>query len=137
MEKWFSPFVKGRIKEGFFMKIYYNSYLKNISRKLRSAMTEAEVRMWNQVRKKQVNNLQFYRQKPLGKYVADFYCPTKKLVIEIDGGQHYKNGEIIEKDSEREKYLKEVLKLKVLRFTNIDIIENMGNVMDKILEELK
>lgn len=100
-------------------------------------MTEAEVILWNRIRRKQINNLQFNRQKPLGNYIVDFYCPAKKLVIEIDGGQHYENGEIIKEDKEREKFLKETLRLKVIRFTNIDITANLGSVMDKIMEELK
>lgn len=100
-------------------------------------MTEAEIILWNRIRRKQINNLQFNRQKPLGNYIVDFYCPTKKLVIEIDGGQHYEDGEIIKEDKEREKFLKEVLGLKVIRFTNIDIMQNLGSVMDKIIEELK
>ena len=118
------------------MKRYYNPYLKENSRKLRSNMTEAEVILWNRLRKKQINNLQFYRQKPLGDYIVDFYCPIKKLIIEIDGGQHYENGEIIKKDKEREKFLIQTLKLKVLRFTNTDIIKNLTSVIDKIMEEL-
>jgi len=100
-------------------------------------MTEAEVILWNRLKRKQINNLQFNRQKPLGNYIVDFYCSTKKLVIEIDGGQHYEGGEIIKEDREREKFLKEVLGLKVIRFTNIDIMQNLGSVMDKIIEELK
>jgi len=100
-------------------------------------MTEAEVILWNILRKKQINNLQFNRQKPLGNYIVDFYCSTKKLVVEIDGGQHYEDGEIIKEDENREKFLKETLKLKVIRFTNIDITRNLGSVMDKIIEGLK
>lgn len=100
-------------------------------------MTEAETILWSRIRRKQINNLQFNRQKPLGNYIVDFYCPTKKLIIEIDGGQHYEGGEIIKEDKERERFLKEVLKLKVIRFTNIDITGNLSSVMDKIIEELK
>jgi very-short-patch-repair endonuclease len=119
---------------GIFMKIYYNSNLKNLSRKLRSHLTKEEVRLWNRIRRKQLNNLQFYRQKPLGKYIVDFYCPQQKLVIEIDGGQHYENGEIINEDKIRTDYLEKILGLRVLRFTNNDIMRNMETVFDKILE---
>ena len=99
-------------------------------------MTEAEIILWNRLRRKQINNIQFYRQKPLGNYIVDFYCPAKKLIIEIDGGQHYENGEIIKEDKERESFLIQTLKLKVLRFTNTDITKNLASVMDKIIEEL-
>lgn len=100
-------------------------------------MTRAEVILWNRTRKKQLCNTQFYRQKPLGNYIVDFYCPIKKLVIEIDGGQHYENGELVLVDKDREKFLQEKLGLKVLRFTNIDITQNIGSVINKIINELK
>ncbi len=100
-------------------------------------MTKAEVILWNRIRRKQVGNTQFYRQKPLGNYIVDFYSPAKKLVIEIDGGQHYESGEITNEDKKREKFLKNILKLKVTRFTNTDILKNIESVIDKVIEELK
>ena len=99
-------------------------------------MTPAECRLWRYLKGKQIKNLQFYRQRPIGKYIVDFHCPAIKMVIEVDGGQHYENGEIIKADVKRENYLKNVLGLKVIRFTNIDILQNMSAVMDKILDEL-
>ncbi len=111
-------------------------YLKNVSRKLRNNPTEAEYRLWQYLKRKQIKNLQFYRQKPIGRYIADFYCPAGKLVVEVDGGQHYNGEEIIQEDKIRENYLKNVLKLKVLRFTNIDILQNITAVIDKINESL-
>ncbi len=51
-------------------------------------MTEAEKRLWYRLRKKQLKGYLFYRQKIIGKYIVDFYCPKANLVIEIDGGQH-------------------------------------------------
>jgi very-short-patch-repair endonuclease len=119
------------------MRRYYEPYIKNISRKLRKTMTKEEIILWNKLRRKQLNGLQFYRQKPLGRFVADFYCPAKNLVVEIDGGQHYENGETIKADKEREYFLKNTLKLKVLRFTNIDINKNIHSVMDAILENTR
>jgi len=112
----------------------YKPYLKKIAKTLRKNMTEAELKLWSKLRKKQILNLQFYRQKPLGKYVIDFYCHAKRLVIEIDGGQHY---EVFgaAKDRERDAYLEKILGLKVLRFTNLDILKNIEGVVDKIIEE--
>lgn len=107
--------------------------LKNISRKLRSNMTSAEVYFWQRIRKKQIKNLQFYRQKPLGKYIVDFYCPARKLIIEVDGGQHYDSGKLTEEDLVRENYLKNVLKYNVIRFTNTEIKQNMPAVIDRII----
>jgi very-short-patch-repair endonuclease len=119
------------------MRRYYKNFLKGNARKLRKEMTKPEIILWNRIRRKQVGNLQFNRQKPLGNYIVDFYCPVKKLVIEIDGGQHYENGEIIEEDKEREHFLKKVLKLKIIRFTNDDITQNLASVMDKIIENIR
>lgn len=76
--------------------------------------------------------MQFYRQKQIGKYVVDFYCPKKKLVIEIDGGQHYENGDLVREDKARDNYLEKVMKLKVLRFTNTEIMGNIFSVVDEI-----
>jgi len=67
----------------------YQSYLKKYSRKLRKEMIDTERIFWEHIRKKQIKNLQFYRQKPISNYIVDFYCPAKKIIIEIDGGQHF------------------------------------------------
>jgi len=67
----------------------YNKRLKSLSRSLRSNMTDAERLLWSKIRRKQLKGLQFYRQKIIGNYIADFYCPELKLVIEVDSGQHY------------------------------------------------
>ncbi len=100
-------------------------------------MTETEIRLWSRVRKKQINNLQFFRQRPIGNFVVDFYCPQKKLVIEIDGGQHYWNENISNDDKERDIYLSDILGIKVLRFTNVDIFQNIEDVVHKIIEATK
>ncbi len=52
-------------------------------------MTDAERRLWAEIRMKQLNGCQFYRQKVIRNYIVDFYCPQQKLAIELDGGQHY------------------------------------------------
>ncbi len=101
---------------------------------MRKNMTDAEIRLWVRVRRKQIAGLQFYRQKPLGNYIVDFYCPIKRLVIEVDGGQHYEDKNA-KRDSQRSQYLEKFLKLKVIRFTNIDVITNLEGVIMKITEE--
>ena len=78
--------------------------------------------------------MQFNRQKPIGNYVVDFYCDKAKLVVEIDGGQHYEELNI-KKDDIRDKLLKK-LGLRVMRFTNLDILKNIDNVVDKIYREI-
>ena len=72
----------------------------------------------------------------LGRYIVDFYCPVKKIIIEVDGGQHYDSGKLVEEDLVRENYLKNVLKLNIIRFTNIEIKVNMPAVIDKIISSL-
>ena len=67
----------------------YNKVLKKYSRRLRNEMTDAEKKLWLQVRGKQLKGFQFYRQKPIGNFIVDFYCPKANLVLELDGGQHY------------------------------------------------
>jgi len=69
--------------------LQYGRHLKKYSRRLRKEMTEAERVLWSRIRGKQLKGLQVYRQKPIGRFVVDFYCPKAKLVIEVDGGQHY------------------------------------------------
>ena len=69
--------------------IPYNKDLKPFARELRKNMTDAELHLWNRVRRKQINGYQFYRQKNIGSYIVDFYCPAAKLIIELDGSQHY------------------------------------------------
>jgi len=112
----------------------YKQNLKTLSRGLRKNLTDAEKLLWLRVRRKQIKNRQFFRQKPIGEYVVDFYCKDCRLVIEVDGGQHYEDKNII-KDQNREQYLKG-LGLKIMRFSNIDVSKNINSVMDKIYKEL-
>lgn len=115
---------------------YEKPQLKNMARKLRRGMTDAERKLWIKLRGKQINNLQFYRQRPIGMYIVDFYCPKKNIVIEIDGGQHYDNTAMI-KDNQRTEYLKNKFGLKILRFTNLEVLKNTEGVLLKIIDETK
>jgi very-short-patch-repair endonuclease len=63
----------------------YNKTLKEFSRNLRHNMTDAERLLWSKIRGKQLKGYQFYRQKPIGNYIVDFYCPKANIVIELDG----------------------------------------------------
>ena len=112
----------------------YRENLKKPSRKLRHKMTNAERYLWSKLKMKQLNGYQFYRQKPIGNYIVDFYCPSAKMVIEIDGSQHfYDDG--LEHDKERDAYINN-LGLKALRFTSVDVLKNLEGVIDKILENM-
>ncbi len=108
----------------------YNRKLKDRSRQLRTEMTDAEKLFWAKVRRKQLNGYQFYRQKTLGNYIVDFYCPKANLVVEIDGSQHYEKT-AIEYDSIRDDYLR-AQGLKVLRFSNLEVLQNTTAVMERV-----
>ena len=112
----------------------YNRNLKQYSRQLRENMTDAEKHLWVKVRMKQLKGYQFYRQKPIGDYIVDFFCPGAKLVIEIDGSHHLV-GETIEYDRIRDDYLSS-LGLRVLRFTNTDVLTDIDTVVDSIRGEI-
>jgi very-short-patch-repair endonuclease len=112
----------------------YNHDLKENSRELRNNMTDAERRLWSNIRMRKINGYQFHSQKIINDYIVDFYCPKAKLVIEVDGSQHY-SGEAVEKDRKRDEYLKS-LGLNVLRFTDTDVLTNIEGVIYRILEEI-
>lgn len=112
----------------------FNRKLKSRARELRKNMTEAERLLWSKVRRKQLKGYQFYRQKNIGNYIVDFYCPVCKIIIELDGGQHLlQEGQ--EKDRQRDAYLN-ALGLTVLRFSNRDVFVNTEGVLQKIYEHL-
>jgi len=64
----------------------YNNKLQTLARELRKNMTDAEKKLWSKLSRRQMDGQRFYRQRIIGNYIVDFYCPTSKLVIEIDGG---------------------------------------------------
>ncbi len=110
----------------------YNKNLKPPSRELRSNMTDAETLLWSKLRKKQILDLQFYRQKPLLNFIVDFYCPKAKLVIECDGSQHHTE-EGLYLDKQRDTALNE-LGLVVVRFDNRQILIELENVCNMIYD---
>ena len=112
----------------------YSGNLKVLSRQLRKNLTDAERLLWLKIKRRQIKNYQFTRQKPIGNYIADFYCKKARLVIEVDGGQHYENNNI-KKDQKKDESFKK-LGLRIIRFTNLDILKNIDNVVDKIYREI-
>jgi len=82
-----------------------------------------------------LSEYQFYRQRAIGNCIVYFYCPKAKLVIEIDGGQHYSE-EGLEMDKLRDRHTTN-LGLRVLRFTNLDVLQNIEGVLEHINEYLK
>ena len=97
-------------------------------------MTDAEKLLWSKIRGKQLKGFQFYRQKIIGNYIADFYCSKSKLVIEVDGGQHY-SAEGKEKDRMRDNYMKRA-GITVLRFSDREVLKNLEEVLEKIWRQL-
>ena len=71
--------------------IPYNKNLKELSKNLRDNLTEAEQCLWTRLRLKHLGYM-FYRQKPIGDYIVDFYCPKARLVVGVDGGQDFGGG---------------------------------------------
>lgn len=97
-------------------------------------MTEAERLLWSKIRGKQINNVQFYRQKNIGDFIVDFYCPAAKLILEVDGGQHYEP-EAGAKDKDRDQYLSG-LGFTVMRFSSREVFENINGVLQRIWDHV-
>ena len=99
-------------------------------KELRKRATPAEKTLWNLLRRQNINNIKFFRQYGIGAYIADFYAPSLRLCIEVDGKQHHtKIGK--EYDVERDNYL-ESLNIIVLRFKNEFVIEDTETVLIEI-----
>ena len=108
----------------------YRADLKAKARQLRSNMTDAEQKLWYQLRRKQLLGIQFYRQRPLGEYIVDFHAPEVELVVEVDGSQHQEQ-DAIQYDSARTAYLKS-LGLTVMRFDNLQVLNETDSVLEMI-----
>lgn len=97
-------------------------------------MTDAERLLWSKLRGKQLRGYQFYRQRIIGNYIVDFYCPKSRLVIEVDGGQHYQDDQD-KKDKIRDEYM-EQLGMKVLRISDREVFKSIEGVVEKIYQIL-
>lgn len=99
-----------------------------IAAKLRKNMTAEELKLWNYCLKQMP--YKFRRQAVFGNYIVDFYCPAKKIVIEVDGSQHYtEEGE--KKDKIRDKYFTD-MGIRVVRYTNLEVNLHFRDVCDDI-----
>lgn len=115
--------------------IYNKTVFKDRRRELRRNQTEAEKALWKRLRNKGFFGVKFFRQYSVGAYVVDFYCPTHKLAVELDGGQHAEE-ETKEYDSVRTDYLK-AIGMEVIRFWNNDVLQNIEGVFAEIEKRLK
>ncbi len=111
--------------------LMYNNSLKEAAKELRKRMTDAEIRLWARLILHRLKEYRFQRQRIIGNYIVDFYCPSARLVIELDGSQHY-SGEKQSADSRRDDYLKGK-GLRVLRFSDTDVLTNIDAVAEEIL----
>ena len=103
------------------------------AKELRKTMTKAELLLWNELRRKQINGIRIRRQHPINRFIADFYCTKAKLVIEVDGEIHnYQKEYDIGRTHELENF-----GIKVIRFTNNDVYSNIANVVNIITNEIK
>lgn len=111
------------------MKIWYDPKLKQLARNLRNNSTLSEILFWNEVKRKQFG-FQFYRQKPIGKFIVDFFCPDLKLVVEIDGDSHG-HSQVKIKDDAKDKYLSS-MGLTVLRYDDKAIKQELDQVINHL-----
>jgi very-short-patch-repair endonuclease len=108
-----------------YMSLPFNPALKARARELRKAGLLHEALLWNQLKRKNLNGLDFDRQKIIGNYIVDFFCAEKGVVIEADGISHQGREEY---DAQRDDYLK-ALGLTVIRISVKDILQNMEGVL--------
>ena len=108
----------------------YLEELRNLSRNNRISATRTENIVWYEILKNNQTGYKFLRQKPINKFILDFYCKELLLAIEVDGKYHYKRKNY---DEMRDKFL-ENLNIKTLRISSEEIIENLENVKNKINE---
>ena len=110
--------------------LYNRKILRERRRSLRNNQTTAEKWLWLSLSKSQLAGFKFTRQYGVGSYILDFYCPKVRLAIEVDDDSHRKTGAKIY-DEERTNYLKG-LDIKVLRFTNQEVFNNLDKVLENI-----
>ena len=110
------------------MDYKHNKSLVSNARNLRKNMTKEERHLWYDFLR--AYPVKFLRQKILGKYIVDFYCAEAKLIVELDGSQHYEDKEM-EYDAERTTYL-ELYGVRVLRIPNNEVNQNFSGVCEYI-----
>jgi very-short-patch-repair endonuclease len=113
----------------------YSKTTKPFARELRKNQTDAEELLWSRIRRKQILGVTFNRQKPLGRYIVDFYSFAAKLVIELDGSQHFEP-DALAYDAERTTFL-ESLELKVIRFDNLQVFNELESVLAVVYDAVR
>ncbi len=103
---------------------------------LRNNSTSAEATLWKYIKGNQLEGRKFRRQHSIENYIIDFYCPSERIGIELDGQEHF-TGYGLVKDEERDKFLRDKMKIKVLRFENKQVFENINGVLLEIKKNFK
>jgi very-short-patch-repair endonuclease len=104
------------------------------AKKLRANTTPHERMLWRALKELPIEGTHFRRQAPIGRYVVDFFCPAKRLIIELDGG-HHNDDETAGRDSKRQAWLEQE-GYRVMRFWNSDVIGDLSAVMERIYVEV-
>ena len=107
---------------------------KPLVRTLRKNQTEIEGHLWQFLRGRQLGGYKFRRQHPIGAFIVDFYCPERKLAVELYGGQHADDDHIVYDENRTAILEKEGIK--VLRYWDSDVLNDMNSVLVDILEVL-
>ena len=115
--------------------IFNKKPLKEFRKELRNNLTPAEAVMWKALQKKQLEGRKFRRQHSIGNYIVDFYCPKEKLIVELDGAGHF-TPEGSDQDEKRDAYMSN-LGIKVIRFENRDVFNNLYAVLEMIRGNFK
>jgi very-short-patch-repair endonuclease len=110
----------------------YSNLGRDRARSLRKSFTDAELKLWRLLKNRSLKNFKFRRQHPVGPYIADFACLERKLIIELDGGQHAEKASY---DSRRTTYL-ESTGYRVIRFWDNDVLTNTESVVQAIHDAL-
>ena len=108
---------------------------QTLRKKLRNSATSAEAVLWTHLRQRQLLGKKFRRQESIGRYIVDFYCPECRVVVELDGSPH-SSFTMVEYEAERTRYL-EGRGLKVIRFENRIVFENIESVLETIRDALR
>ena len=114
------------------MEVHNKKSLEEIRRRLRQESTTAEDFLWQHIRNKKVNQLKFKRQHSIGNYIVDFYCASKRMIIELDGKVHSLTYQK-EKDKLRDECFKE-MDFQILRFSNKDVLSKINFVTEQIIK---
>jgi very-short-patch-repair endonuclease len=123
--------VRGNPGEGSFRLRAANEIKTRRARQLRKAATDAERALWYRLRSRSLSGYKFVRQEPIGPYTVDFICRERRLIIEVDGGQHADNP----RDVIRDKWLADH-NYRVMRFWNSDVLANLTGVLETIATAL-